>query len=53
MARISAASLTMLAAFGLAARLPVQAAPPQPVVAVFTQSDPQFAETITLYADGS
>ena len=44
-----AAAATLL---GLSAVLSAQADPPKTVVAVFSQEDPQFAETITLYADG-
>ncbi len=32
--------------------LPSQAAPPKTIAAVFSEDDAQFAETITLYADG-
>jgi hypothetical protein len=44
--------LLALSLFG-AVCLPAQAAAPKVIVAVFSQSDAQFSETITLYADGS
>ncbi len=46
------APLIAFSLFG-AVCLPAQAAPPKPIAGVFSQSDPQFSETITLYADGS
>lgn len=41
-----------LAVLSLGAVLSAQADPPKTIVAVFSEEDAQFAETITLYADG-
>ena len=43
--------LAILAFYGLS--IAAQADAPKAVVAVFSQKDPAFSETITLYADGS
>ncbi len=52
MTRIQVVSFAALLLSGSAC-LPAQAAPPRSIVAVFSEEDAQFAETITLYADGS
>ena len=44
--------LIALTVLGLSACLPAPAGPPKDKFAVFTQKDPVFTETITLYTDG-
>lgn len=41
-----------LAVFSFGAALSAQASPPKTIIAVFSEEDAQFAETITLYSDG-
>jgi hypothetical protein len=45
----SAAAAALL---GLNTVFSAHAGPPKPIVAVFSEDDPQFSETITLYSDG-
>lgn len=45
-------SLIALSILGIGACLPAAAGPPKDKLAVFTQTDPGFTETITLYTDG-
>ncbi len=47
--KLAAGTLVFLS---LGAALSAQAGTPKTIVAVFSEDDPQFAETITLYADG-
>ena len=43
---------SLIGVFCFSAALTAQASPPKIVVAVFSEEDTQFAETITLYSDG-
>lgn len=45
-------SLIVLPILGINASLPASADPPKDKLAVFTQKDPGFIETVTLYTDG-
>lgn len=45
-------SVSLIALLGISACLPTLAGPPKDKFAVFTQKDPGFTETITLYTDG-
>ena len=52
MNRRNFAQLIALLALGISTCLAAQAGPPKTPLAAFTQKDPGFTETITLFADG-